>query len=391
MSEIFLSYKKEEKAIARIYAGALAQHGFSVWWDPDIDHGDIFDKVIQEHLDAAKCVMVLWSKESVRSDWVRAEATEGKSRLVPVLIEDARIPVPFNMIQTAHLIGWKGDQTDPEFLKLLESISKKLGRKKEPGRIPEKYTNSTGMKFALIPAGEFMMGSPENEKGCRDNESPVHNVKILKPFYLGIYPVTQQEWTAVMKNNPSSSKGNNLPVEQVSWNDAQEYVSKLNEKEGSEKYRLPSEAEWEYAARAGTTTRYSFGDDDSKLDEYAWYADNSGSRPPQKGDYYGYDKKDWLDNKWNGKTHPVGQKKPNTWGLYDMHGNVWEWVQDKWHDDYKDAPLDGSSWESGDGFFRVFRGGGWYYFARCCRSAARGDCVPGFRGDSLGFRLVRIL
>ena len=150
--------------------------------------------------------------------------------------------------------------------------------------------------------------------------------------------------------------------------DVQEFIRKLNKKEGTDKYRLPSEAEWEYACRAGTTTRYSFGDSESKLGDYAWYNDNSGS-----------------------KTHPVGKKKPNPYGLYDMHGNVWEWTQDKWHSDYNSAPTDGSAWESGGGADRVFRGGCWFYFARFCRSA---NCLylgPGNRLRSVGFRLLEEL
>ena len=225
--------------------------------------------------------------------------------------------------------------------------------------------NSIGMKFTHIPAGEFMMGSSEDEEGRFDNEGPAHKVNISKPFYLGTYPVAQREWKAVMGDNPSNFKGDYLPVEQVSLNDVQEFIKKLNQKEGDNKYRLPSEAEWEYACRAGTTTRYSFGDDEGKIGEYAWYDGNSGS-----------------------KTHPVGQKKPNLWGLYDMHGNVWEWVQDKWHYDYKGAPSDGSAWESGDGSSRVFRGGSWYINARNCRSAYRGG-DPGIRDSRVGFRLLR--
>lgn len=145
------------------------------------------------------------------------------------------------------------------------------------------------MKFTLIHAGEFLMGSEEN-----DWEKPSHKVKITNPFFLGTYPVTQREWKAVMSDNPSRFKGDDLPVESVSWDDAQKFIKKLNAKEGTNQYRLPSEAEWEYACRANTTTRYSFGDDESRLGEYAWYAKNSDH-----------------------KTHPVGQKKPNSWGLYD--------------------------------------------------------------------------
>jgi formylglycine-generating enzyme required for sulfatase activity len=172
-------------------------------------------------------------------------------------------------------------------------------------KIPLTYNNSIDMGFVQIPAGDFDMGSPSNEEGRWDNEGPVHQVNISKAFYMSKYEVTQKQWRDVMGSSPSYFKGDDLPVESVSWNDVQDFIKKLNEKEGGNKYRLPSEAEWEYAARAGTATRYSFGDDESKLGDYAWYMVNSGD-----------------------KTHDVGQKKPNPWGLYDMHGNVWEWVQD---------------------------------------------------------------
>ena len=217
-----------------------------------------------------------------------------------------------------------------------------------------------------MPAGEFDMGSPSGDDSRYRDEGPVHKVKIPNNFYLGKYEVTQEQWREVMGDSPSIYKGDDLPVEQVSWDDVQDFTKKLNQKEGTDKYRLPSEAEWEYAARAGTTTRYSFGDDGGELGDYAWYGDNSGN-----------------------KTHPVGQKKPNPWGLYDMHGNVWEWVQDLYHSDYKGAPTDGSAWESGSGSFRVLRGGGWGNVAQVCRSALRYDDDPGYRGEGGGFRLLR--
>ncbi|MDD4497023.1 MAG: formylglycine-generating enzyme family protein [Methanosarcinaceae archaeon] len=219
------------------------------------------------------------------------------------------------------------------------------------------------MEFVKVPSGEFMMGSNEY-----DWQKPVHKVTIRTSFYLGKYPVTQKQWKAVMGDNPSIFKGDDNPVENVSWDDAQKFIKKLNEMEGKDEYCLPSEAEWEYACRAGTTTRYYFGDDDSKLKDYAWYGENSGS-----------------------KTHSVGQKKPNPWGFYDMHGNIWEWCQDRWHDDYDGAPSDGSVWESGSSSDRVFRGGCWYYYARNCRSAIRNYDVPGYRVDYLGFRVLRKL
>jgi formylglycine-generating enzyme required for sulfatase activity len=233
------------------------------------------------------------------------------------------------------------------------------------------FTNTIGMEFVLIPGGEFEMGSPPDEEARFEEEGPVHHVNIGKAFYMGRYEVTQQQWRAIMSDNPSYFTGDDdLPVEQVSWDDVQEFIKKLNEKEGTDKYRLPSEAEWEYACRAGTATRYSLGDDESKLGDYAWYADNS----------------DW-------KTHPVGQKKPNPWGLYDMHGNVWEWVQDCWHSDYNGAPTDGSAWVVAckyAGADRVFLGGSWLYYARFCRSASRYHLAPGgFRPSNLGFRILR--
>ena len=227
-------------------------------------------------------------------------------------------------------------------------------------------TNSIGMGFVLIQAGEFDMGSPSNEVGRDDNEGPVHRVKISNAFYMGKYEVTQKQWRDVMGSSPSNFKGDNLPVESVSWNDIQEFIKNLNEKEGGGKYRLPTEAEWEYSARAGTTTKYSFGDEESKLGDYSWYDANSGS-----------------------KTHDVGQKKPNPWGLYDMHGNVYEWVQDNLHGDYNGAPTDGSSWEIGVSSLRVIRGGGWLFNAGGCRSAIRRSYDPSLRNNYfLGFRLL---
>jgi formylglycine-generating enzyme required for sulfatase activity/Tol biopolymer transport system component len=230
----------------------------------------------------------------------------------------------------------------------------------------ETFTNTIGMEFVPIPPGEFEMGSPD-EEGRDTDEVPVHHVAIKKAFYMGRYEVTQNQWREIMGDNPSSFTGDDLPVETVSWDGVQEFIKKLNEKEGTDKYRLPSEAEWEYACRAGTTTRYSFGDSESELGGYAWYDKNS-----------------------DGKTHPVGQKKPNSWGLYDMHGNVWEWVQDCSHSDYNGAPQDGSAWEvSCYGAVRVFRGGSWGNPAWGCWSADRNHGGPRDRYSALGFRLLK--
>jgi formylglycine-generating enzyme required for sulfatase activity len=228
------------------------------------------------------------------------------------------------------------------------------------------YTNSIGMEFVLIPAGSFTMGADKNFEDASDDETPQHRVRISKPFYLGTYEVTQAQWTAVMGNNPSKYKGRSNPVEQVSWDDIQVFIQRLNQKEGHTRYRLPTEAEWEYAARAGTESTYSFGDDARELGKYAWYDENYRS----------------------GSTHPVGQKQPNAWGLYDMHGNVWEWVQD-WYGDryYSDSP-DTDPKGPSSGSYRVLRGGGWYFSAQYCRAAFRDFNSPDIRYYYVGFRLA---
>jgi formylglycine-generating enzyme required for sulfatase activity len=196
-----------------------------------------------------------------------------------------------------------------------------------------------------IPAGSFLMGSPPIFGGD-DSEGPQHRVNI-NFFALGKYEVTQEQWHTVMGNNPSSNKGQTLPVENISWDDAQLFVQKLSQKTGK-KYRLPSEAEWEFAARAGTTTQYFWGGDVKKAKNYGLFSANSGQG-----------------------TQPVGLRKPNQFGLYDMVGNVWQWTQDCWNPNYDGAPTDGSAWKNGDCSRRVLRGGGNYPYPQFARSAYR--------------------
>jgi formylglycine-generating enzyme required for sulfatase activity len=232
-------------------------------------------------------------------------------------------------------------------------------------RQPDKVmTNSIGMKLVWIPHGTFQMGSNDGE----DNEKPIHTVTISKGFYIGIYEITQEQYQKVMGTNPSKFRGNdNLPVEMVSWIDAREFCTQLCQKEGKTTYRLPTEAEWEYACRAGTTSTYGFGDSESQLGDYAWYKQNSGD-----------------------KTHPVGEKKPNAWGLYDMQGNVWEWCLDWYAKDwYSKGPTKNPLNESyGDKISRVIRGGCWATYSIYCRVSLRGGLSPYYRDDNYGFRVV---
>jgi formylglycine-generating enzyme required for sulfatase activity len=280
---------------------------------------------------------------------------------------------------------------------------------------PKTLTNTLGMKLVLIPAGEFLMGSPDEDKDAEDDEKPQHRVKISKPFYLGATEVTVGQFGRVVESagyrteaetdgkggwgwNEQAKKFEGFdpkhswrftgfeqtdehPVVNVTWNDAIAFCNELSkleglkpyyrigagEQSGGDRYRLPTEAEWEYACRAGSTTKYGFGDDASELGQYAWYEGNSGL-----------------------KTHPVGQKRPNGFGLFDMHGNVWEWCWD-WYDSryYSQSP-DADPAGPSRLSIRVFRGGGWDDDPRSVRSANRYRDTPVSRNGLLGFRVARV-
>jgi formylglycine-generating enzyme required for sulfatase activity len=250
--------------------------------------------------------------------------------------------------------------------------------------------NSLGMRFAMIPPGEFDMGSTEAEVATLlekaiatmqedwyierlPTEAPKHRVRITKPLYLGLFEVTQAEYERVVGTNPSHFQGEpTCPVEMVNWDEASAFCRKLGdlpqEQASRAEYRLPTEAEWEYACRAGTTTAWYLGDDEGVLKEHAWYNANAG-----------------------GQTHPVGQKSPNAWGLYDMHGNVWEWCQD-WSGDryYAMSPMNDPTGTS-EGSDRVFRGGSCLNNAFDGRASVRGRNGPGYRNLARGFRLARTI
>jgi len=255
-------------------------------------------------------------------------------------------------------------------LKRIEDALAKLNRAPEPkSNLTLDLSNGVKMNLVLIRAGRFMMGSPDSEEGHRSDEGPQHEVTISKPFYLGVTEVTQAQYEAVMGTNPSQFKGPTNPVESVSWEAAGEFCRKLSEK-ARKTVRLPTEAEWEYACRAGTKTRFSFGDSDSVLGDYAW----------------------WGRNNSGGKTHPVGQKKPNPWGLYDMHGNVWERCADRYGPYSSEASVDPQGATSGG--LLVMRGGSWNGNGGGFRCAGRGGYDQALRyglgggagGGDFGFR-----
>ena len=229
--------------------------------------------------------------------------------------------------------------------------------------IIEELGGGVTFEMLLVEGGRFLMGSEDEEAATW--ESPVHEVEV-GDFYIGKYLVSQQVWKSVHESdeNPSRFQGDNRPVERVSWQDVQEFLKKLNNLTGR-KYRLLSEAEWEYAARGGKKSEGYKYSGSNKLKDVGWYEENS-----------------------YGETKPVGLKYPNELGLYDMSGNVWEWVEDQWHDNYEGAPINGSAWVDRDeGAERVFRGGGWDFSPQDCRVSFRLNGAPTTRGSFLGFRL----
>ena len=252
-----------------------------------------------------------------------------------------------------------------------------VGANISSAQLPKEITNSIGMKLVLIPKGTFMMGLPESKEGRDKDDETQHEVTISKDYYLGVIEVTQGQYEKVMGTNPShfqkqfirKSDSSMYPVEQVSWEDAVDFCKKLSElpeeKKAGRVYCLPSEAEWVYACRAGSKTAYSFGERSNSLGNYAWFGGNSMNQ-----------------------THPVGERKPNAWGLYDMHGNVWEWCSDRYGEYPKVAVSDPVG--PREGSVRVLRGGSWCDVAASCRSAIRRRYVPSIRGNDLGFRLALI-
>lgn len=286
------------------------------------------------------------------------------------------------MAASSFFLPWKKLLPDPEQKQQAEEqpAVAENSRPEEPGTAENNSTETTpaamqseesgeplpgvGIQFKRLPGGTFTMGAA-NERG---SSSPPHSVTITKPFEIGIYEVTQKQYEAVMGTNPSVYAGENNPVDSLNWNQATEFCRKLSampaEKAAGHVYRLPTEAEWEYACRAGTSSKFCCGDDESELEDYAWFKNNALTT-----------------------THPVGQKKPNLWGLYDMHGNVYEWCQDFYTRYQEGAVTDPQGGETGPG--RVVRGGGMSNIADYCRSSERAYVSAETNRHSYGLRVVR--
>jgi formylglycine-generating enzyme required for sulfatase activity len=401
MSDIFICYSRTDSTIAGKLVERLRAEGWTVFFDVQTPVGRRWDREIEKALHTAKAVVVLWSAQSRDSEFVLEEAEYGKRKdiLFPAFIDRVEFPYGFGRIQTADLIGWVGEPDHPGLKQLLESLRLRFNVPEKPpttvspkpvqdlpGRLPapgqtfrdKLKMGGEGSLMVVIPAGQFVMGSPPDEPERRDDEGPRHDVRIAGPFAMGVYAVTFDDYDRFCDSTNRSKPDdrgwgrNNRPVINVTWEDAQAYCAWLSKQTGRS-YRLPSEAEWEYACRAGTTTPFHFGErvttDQANFDGNYTY---NGS----------------AEGEYREKTMPVGSFPPNAFGLYDMHGNVWEWCQDAWHGNYNDAPTDGSAWEAEGDVARVVRGGSWLGPPVGARSACRGGLAPGGRGVSVGFRVV---
>jgi formylglycine-generating enzyme required for sulfatase activity len=429
MSFIFISYSRQDQTYVDLLVQALESHRLPVWMDQRINYGSRWPQEIEDHLERCQVFLLVMSPRSKESHWVDVELTralERKKPIFPLLLEGEHWFRVGN-IQAPNVAGNKLPPADffesvracfPTAADTAESLSVQAVAAEEipadpappnprptpqsavvdppqtqpkaeptqsaatqspqpagyPTALGQSFTEDLGngvtLEMVAIPAGEFMMGSPQNEEGRRGNEGPQHKVSVLR-FWMGKFPVTQAQYQAVMGNNPShfTENGANRPVETVSWHDAVAFCDQLSQRTGCT-YRLPSEAEWEYACRAGTKTPFYFGTSISR--NLVNCKRNLGMS---------------VIGMFAGETTKVGSFSANDFDLYDMHGNVWEWCQDTWHSSYAGAPTDGSAWTAGGDTRRVLRGGSWHSFPRNCRSAYRNDNLADVRSLSLGFRV----
>ena len=427
MTDVFVSYKKEDFEVANRVVTALKENGLSVWWDDSLTSKSAWDKELEREIASAATVVVLWTPRSVSSDWVRTEAHYGQDhgKLIPVMIEACTIPIAFMLRQTINLCDWSGTPDHRQWRKLLAWITDLGATKHTDANIPQAlgtprpnlfrdivdhlasgdpvvdgalvsastpeataFRDRAGLPvMRILPKGKFLLGSPATDPERSVVEGPQKRIEIPAAFAMGLFPVLISEfeaivgvrlaaepptpesggWTGVFKRRPPPAapgidQNPSVPVTNVSFDDALEFVRRISSATG-ESYRLPSEAEWEYACRAGSRTRYHFGDTiDTTMATYAAVGPvTSGSFPA------------------------------NAFGLYDMHGNVREWTADLWHETYETTPSDGSPATEGHGSMRVVRGGGWSDQPAMLRSAARMRATQSIRANVIGFRVARTL
>ena len=385
MSDIFISYARQDRPRAEAIAKALEDHGWSVWWDRNIRAGETFRRVIREEIKKARSVVVLWSEQSVDSDWVIEEATLAKKRnvLIPVLTTGVELPLGFGQIHTADLTGWGGDGTAPAFRMLCSDIQRltgapaKVAQEQPSSPVPAQSSVQTnpkdGLPYVWIPPGEFWMGATPQDIEAEADEKPRHRVRISKGFWMGETPVTVAAYKRFAREksrglppapdfNPGWTKEDH-PVVRVTWDEATAYC----EWAGG---RLPTEAEWEYAARGGKDgLKYPWGNDIT----------------PENANYSG--------SKWKG-TSPVRSYPANARGLSDMAGNVWEWVADWYDEDYhgtftSNEPAEDPRGPDRQTGVRVVRGGSYVDDAGDLRVSYRGRYVPVYWSYTFGFRCVR--
>jgi formylglycine-generating enzyme required for sulfatase activity len=341
--------------MVRRLAEDLRRAGLDVWLDEnEIRVGEWVTKKIEQGLDTTRYLALWLTRRSVESGWVDAEwrsrfhdeIRDDSVVVLPLLAEDCEIP---RLLRDKKYADFRGD-----YRRGLSELLAAVG--------VHSWENELGMQFKLIPPGAFLMGSDRGE----ENERPVHQASVNRPLYMGVHVVTQAQWRSVMDSEPwrgvdKVKSGDRFPAVNVTWYDAQLFLTKLGQRDNGA-YYLPTEEEWEYAARAGTTTEFSFGDDGRDLRSYGWYRDMT-----QGGEEY---------------AHEVGLKRPNPWGLYDMHGNIWEWT-DSWYYGSYAAKLNLAPTE------KVVRGGGWDYPAVGARSAFRNHVLPTRTNHVIGIRLVK--
>ena len=353
--DVFICHASEDKlSVAEPLSKALSSIGLNVWYDDyTLNLGDSLHRSIDQGLRDCRFGIVILSPKFFNKEWPKRELDglstrelEGDKIILPIWHNVTHRDVARFSLLLADKLAISTDKGMPEVVRSILRV------------VRPDTDNRLGIDFVLIPSGDFTMGAISSQ-----DEMPTHYVTISQSLYFSKYLITQNQWQSILGESPSKFKGDsNRPVEFVSWDDTQRFIGELNYQDNGRHYRLPTEAEWEYACRAGSSMLDRFENDSRQLDSYGWYRANS-----------------------NSETHPVGQLKANNWNLYDMHGNVWEWVQD-WFAPYGegrqvDPPGPLSGW------CRVLRGGGWRDDARLCRPTYRGHWHPSYRSDDLGFRI----